>query len=650
MSRINILDKKTANAIKAGEVIERPVSVVKELFDNAVDSGASRITVEYKNGGITMIRVTDNGIGMDRDDAQKAFLIHATSKIKKIEDLMSLSTMGFRGEALPSIAAVSRVSILTKQEDSDIGTLVEYDDGAQVRCEDASTDNGTVVTVNDLFYNTPARYKFLKKDATEGMYIANLVEKLAIVNPHITVKLIKDGQVILATPGNGSMLDTIYAVHGKDIASALIPVNYTHENIKVTGFTARPDLTRGNRALELVYVNDRSIKSSTATAAIEEAYRNSVMKNKYPICFLTVYADPAEVDCNIHPQKIEVKFSNDSNLFRAIYHAITNALESIKPQKQMLAQDDLLEEFSPDKPKADPIDYIMNRPTDNGDKKEVFTHSVSSGMRPLENVSKPSQLEIRASNNILNILSGIDSIEENRSEPAQESSSMEYVAPEPSVQLVEPVIAPTEEFTKKRNSDIEILMNSKIVGTLFATYIVLQSDDAVYLVDQHAAHERVLYEDFLAKAKSGSNENYIQQLLVPDIVTLSSSDYVFVMDNKDELAKYGFDVEAMGDREVAIRSIPVMGSVNAKPSKIFTDLLTELKKELPTGNDKWYLSIATAACKAAIKGHDLITTEEVRALLESLSYLEDPYHCPHGRPTFVKLTNDDLEKMFKRIV
>ena len=339
MSRINVLDKKTANAIKAGEVIERPVSVVKELFDNAVDSGASRITVEFKNGGISMIRVTDNGIGMDREDARKAFLIHATSKINKIEDLMSLSTMGFRGEALPSIAACSRVSLLTKQADSDMATLIRYEDGEEVSCEETVGDVGTTVTVCDLFYNTPARYKFLKKDATEGMYIAGQVEKLAIVNPHITVRLIKDGQIILTTPGNGSMLDTIYAVHGKDIANMMIPVDFTHENIRVTGFTSRPDLTRGNRSMEIIYVNDRVIKSATATAAIDEAYRNAVMKNKFPVCFLTIYTDPSEVDCNIHPQKIEVKFTNDSNLFRAVYHAISNALESIKPQKAQVNND-----------------------------------------------------------------------------------------------------------------------------------------------------------------------------------------------------------------------------------------------------------------------------------------------------------------------
>ena len=261
--------------------------------------------------------------------------------------------------------------------------------------------------------------------------------------------------------------------------------------------------------------------------------------------------------------------------------------------------------------------------------------------------SKPSQLEIRASNNILNILSGIDSIEKT----ANDSSDTDPVSLTSSADIMaEPVIKTSEEFEKRINSDIEILLNSKIVGALFATYIVLQSDDAVYIIDQHAAHERVLYEEFLEKAKSGSSESYVQQLLVPDILPLSSADYIFVTENREQFAQYGFDVEPIGEREIAIRSIPVMGSINVQPSRVFNDLLTELKKELPTGNDKWYLSIATAACKAAIKGHDLITADEVRSLLTSLSVLDDPYHCPHGRPTFIKLTNEDLEKMFKRIV
>lgn len=630
MSRIEVLDKKTANAIKAGEVIERPVSVVKELFDNAVDSGASRITVEFKNGGISLIRVSDNGIGMDREDAEKAFLIHATSKIRTIDDLSSLSSMGFRGEALPSIAACSIVELVTKQADSSIGTKITYDDGELKGVEECSADNGTVVTVKDLFYNTPARYKFLKKDSTEGMYICTLVEKLAIVNPHITVKLIKDGTMILSTPGNGSMLDTIYCIYGKQIANQLVPVDYTYEDIRVSGFTAKPDLTRSNRSLQLFYVNERTVKCLTAQAAVEEAYRNSVMKGKFPVCFLNIYVEPSNVDCNIHPQKIEVKISNDSSLFRAVYHGVKNALESLRPKQEEI-KDEIFE-------------YIDEKPETKSLIPNVSTYdrhsTAGEGFRDLEKVSKPSQVEIRAANNILNILSGIDSVEEVKEEPVEK---------EP--EFIEPVLSTSDDFNKKRNSDIEILLNSKIVGALFATFIVFQSNDCVYLLDQHAAHERVLYEEFLAKAldKEGTKD-FIETLLVPDIVSLSSADYIFALDHKDEFKKYGFDIEAMGDREIAIRTIPSVKNMVIKPSVMFNDLLDDLKKDLPVGDNAWYLKIATAACKAAIKGRDIISADEIKALLTSMLTLDDPYHCPHGRPTFIKLTETDIDKMFKRIV
>ena len=630
MSRIEVLDKKTANAIKAGEVIERPVSVVKELFDNAVDSGADRITVEFKNGGISLIRVSDNGIGMDREDAQKAFLIHATSKIRTIDDLSSLSSMGFRGEALPSIAACSVVELVTKQADSSIGTKITYDDGELKGVEECSADNGTVVTVKDLFYNTPARYKFLKKDSTEGMYICTLVEKLAIVNPHITVKLIKDGTMILSTPGNGSMLDTIYCIYGKQIANQLVPVEYTYEDIRVSGFTAKPDLNRSNRSLQLFYINERTVKCLTAQAAVEEAYRNSIMKGKFPVCFLNIYVEPSNVDCNIHPQKIEVKISNDSSLFRAVYHGVKNALESSRPKQEEI-KDEIFEyvDEKQDLSEIKPKEGTYERHTTAG---ETF--------RDLEKVSNPSQVEIRAANNILNILSGLDSVERVKEEPTKN---------EP--EFIEPVVSTSDDFNQKRNSDIEILLNSKIVGALFATFIVFQSNDCVYLLDQHAAHERVLYEEFLAKAldKEGTKD-FVETLLVPDIVSLSSADYVFALDHRDEFKKYGFDIEAMGDREIAIRTIPSVKNMVIKPSVMFNDLLDDLKKDLPIGDNAWYLKIATAACKAAIKGRDIISADEIKALLESMLTLDDPYHCPHGRPTFIKLTETDIDKMFKRIV
>ena len=328
MGRINILDTNTANAIKAGEVIERPVSVVKELIDNSMDSGASRVTVEFAGGGISLIRVSDDGCGMDREDAQKAFLIHATSKLHTIEDIYSLSTMGFRGEALASIAACSDVTLTTGIKGEACGTKVVYENGTLVDVSDCPPCSGTTVEVRNLFKNLPARYKFLKKDSTEGMYITGLIEKIAVIAPEISIKLIKDGSTIFTTPGNGSSIDTIYSIYGKDTAKSLLPVNFRYEGGRVEGYTGRTSFVRGNRGLQCVFVNGRLIHSKTVSAAIDEAYKNAVMKNKFPICFLMIYCEPGTVDVNVHPQKSEVKFSNDGDIFRLVYHGIKDALNA----------------------------------------------------------------------------------------------------------------------------------------------------------------------------------------------------------------------------------------------------------------------------------------------------------------------------------
>ena len=326
MGRIKILDTLTANAIKAGEVIERPVSVVKELFDNSADAGATSVKIEFNAGGIGMIRVSDNGVGMDREDASKAFLIHATSKLTSISELYDLSTQGFRGEALASIAACSDVTLVTKQQGSDISTRIEFEDGNLVYEGDGAGETGTVIEVRNLFKNIPARYKFLKKDSTEGMYICQLVEKLAIINPHISVKLYKDGKMILSTPGTGNVLDAIYAIHGKDIARSLKEIDYKYENYRITGYAGMPSLMRGNRSMQYLFVNDRPVRNQTVTAAIDEAYKNTLMKGKFSVRFLMIYCPPGTVDVNVHPQKAEVRFDSDQDIFRLVYHGFRNVL------------------------------------------------------------------------------------------------------------------------------------------------------------------------------------------------------------------------------------------------------------------------------------------------------------------------------------
>ncbi len=641
MSRINILDKKTSNAIKAGEVIDRPVSVVKELFDNAVDAGADKITVEFESGGIALIRVSDNGIGMDSTDAENAFLIHATSKIKSIDDLSSLTTMGFRGEALPSVAACSKVTLVTKQNDSKTGTKIEYEDGVLVSKSECASDVGTVVTVRDLFYNMPARYKFLKKDSTEGSYICTLVEKLAIVNPHISVRLIKDGQVILNTQGNGEMYDAIYSIFGKSLASNLIAVDNSYEGLRVKGFVSKPDFVRGNRGLQYFFVNERPVKSVSVSSAVDEAYRNYCMKGKFPICFLCIYADPSEIDCNVHPQKIEVKFSDDSNVFRLVYHGIRNAITDLTSSaigksaetNELSTSDKFL--FENLKEAGSGISSFSDVSKSKSYEPISKTSSSNSGFKVND---KPTQVEVRAANNLLNILSGVEIFEnENPSENATESEiSLELVSDD------------KEDSIMPRN-DIEELQNSKLIGFVFATYIILQSDRNVFFVDQHAAHERILYEKFLKEKSESKGMISVTQLLIPQIIKLSASDYSFVSDSAEDFRNKGFDIELLDDCEIALRSLPDCVS-EKKIADTFSELISSLRKELPKEENAWYAAIATMACRAAIKGHDLINAQEVKSLLEGLSGLNDPYHCPHGRPTYLKFSQTDIEKMFKRIV
>lgn len=628
MGRINILDTVTANRIKAGEVIERPVSVVKELFDNAADAGASVIKIEFTAGGISCLRVSDNGIGMDREDALKAFLIHATSKLTQIEDLYDLSTFGFRGEALASIASVADCTLITKQADAPTGTKVVYEDGKQVACEDISCENGTVIEVRGLFKNVPARYKFLKKDSTEGMYICSLVERLAVVNPHIQIKLVKDGKQIMVTPGNGNDLDTIYAVYGKEVANCLVPVTYETDFYRLSGFTGRTDHVRGNRSLQCIYVNDRNIKNQTITAAIDEAYKNAVMKNRFPVCFLKIYCKPGSVDVNVHPQKSEVKFSYEQEIFRLVYHGIRTAVfEANTPGSFFEGLNDTVDQV----PEAKPLKRAP------AGKQLSFDVSRS--------VSRENNKEAAdKANDLLKILSGF------KPDVAEIGGDIPDPEPPPEVPApVEEIFEPEPQPAQEIHPEIRELAGSEFVGILFVTYIILQSEENVFFVDQHAAHERVLYEKFMDKKDPEKIIIEKQECLVPAILRLSAADYTFVADNTERFSENGFDIELLDDREIALKSTP-MTSTRRNTAVMFEEILTDLKRETPAKSNIWYSLIQTTACKAAIKAGDVITRDEALALIDQMSVLKDPFHCAHGRPTFFKISRKDFEKNFKRIV
>ena len=641
MGRINVLDTKTANAIKAGEVIERPVSVVKELIDNAIDSGASRITVEFAGGGISLIRVTDDGCGMDREDAEKAFLIHATSKLHSIEDIYSLSTMGFRGEALASIAACSDVTLTTCLKGEKEGTKVVYEDGSLKGVYDNPEMSGTSVEVRNLFKNLPARYKFLKKESTEGMYITGLIEKLAVIAPEISIKLIKDGATLFTTPGNGSSLDAVYAVYGKETAKALVPVSFKYEGGRIEGFTGLTSFVRGNRGLQVVFVNGRLIHSKTVSAAIDEAYKNAVMKNKFPICFLMIYCEPGTVDVNVHPQKSEVKFSNDGDIFRLVYHGIKDALT--KNGEAGMTFNGIAEKVEAEADSGTQLRYDFS--TASSAPKASSRYSASpNASHKLGQQGDPAQ-----ANKLLQILSefkpDIEALKETSDEPAakpESASEQDIIEPVPAAPAI------IDDVQENRNiTDIDRLAAAVFVGIIFSTYIILQNEDVCFIVDQHAAHERVLYEEFMIKKKPGAVPA-VEQVLTPQILTLSWEDYSFVEDNIDRFKDNGFELELLGDRQVAVRTVP-LGKAG-KQSEVFSAILTDLKHEVPSKSEIWYQLIQTTACKAAIRAGDKITQQEAMRLVEELSGCEDPYHCAHGRPTFFTVAKKDYEKNFKRIV
>ena len=643
MGRINVLDTKTANAIKAGEVIERPVSVVKELVDNAIDSGATRVTVEFAGGGISLIRVSDDGCGMDREDAKKAFLIHATSKLHSIEDIYSLSTMGFRGEALASIAACSDVTLTTCLKGEKQGTKVVYEDGSLKGVYDNPECSGTTLEVRNLFKNLPARYKFLKKDSTEGMYITGLIEKLAIIAPEISIKLIKDGTTLFTTPGNGSSLDAVYAVYGKETAKALVPVSFKYEGGRIEGFTGLTSFVRGNRGLQCVFVNGRPIHSKTVSAAIDEAYKNAVMKNKFPICFLMIYCEPGTVDVNVHPQKSEVKFSNDGDIFRLVYHGIKDALN--KSGEAGLSFGGIVSKDEEETDTGTQLRYDFS--TTIPAKETAKTQAPSSVSHKLGQ----QQGDPAAANKLLKILSEFKPDMNALKEDALDASvSNEETVPEVSSDAESFDTAPAiiEDVQENRtHTDIERLAAADFVGIIFSTYIILQNEDVCFIVDQHAAHERVLYEEFMVKKQPGTAPA-VEQVLAPQVLTLSWEDYGFVEDNLKRFEDNGFELELLGDRQIAVRTVP-LGKAG-KQSEVFSNILTDLKREVPSKSEIWYQLIQTTACKAAIRAGDKITQQEAMKLIESLSKLEDPYHCAHGRPTFFTVSKKDYEKNFKRIV
>lgn len=641
MSRIHILDEATSNAIAAGEVIERPMSIVKELMENSIDAGATQITVEIADGGITLIRVRDNGCGMDEEDAKNAFICHATSKITSLDELFSLHSMGFRGEALASIAAASRVMLSTKEPLAEKGTCVKYEAGKFISCEPIGMSSGTTVEVRDLFYNLPARFKFLKKDQTEANYIQVLIERFILCHTDISFKFIKNGKTVLQSPGNCDPESALYSVYGKDICSSCRPINANIDGITVKGFAGLPKIARASRSEQIIFVNQRLIRSKTITSAIDSAYTNMLMKGKYAFVILDILIPSSDLDVNVHPQKAEVRFSNESVIYRAVYHALVNTLsEEAMSIDYSFGSDNGASEKAVEKKPSQPHETVVQKVQE-----KAFTPvSTEKATAPVREYAKDIGFQSLYFKEPSTSYTSEKTIDKNDIEDVL----LMPPPAEPEIKENPEIESLPEIVISSRDESLNELASARLIGTLFDTYILLEAKDKTMLMlDQHAAHEKVLYEKLVAAEME--KKTVSQPLLAPMIISMSRSDISFIEEHASELADIGFDISSMGDNELAIRSIPAQIDPS-NVSEAFIDMVDEWMHASKTRKDALILSLATSACKAAVKGHDKLHDIEIKKLLEDLSGLKDPYHCPHGRPILIRISEKEIEKEFKRIV
>lgn len=642
MPKINVLPKHIADLIAAGEVVERPSSVIKELMENSIDAGADSLTVEIRHGGITYMRVTDNGCGIAREDIRNAFKSHATSKIVREEDLHAIGTLGFRGEALASIAAVSKVDILTRTPEAEIGTVYKIEGSEEIMLDDAGCPLGTTIVVRDLFYNTPARMKFLKKDVTEGNSVAGVVDRIALSHPEVSVRFIRDDRQQLATPGNGKLTSAVYSVFGKDFAGGLLPTTYELNGVSVDGLVSKPTASRANRSMQFFFLNGRLVKSRTACAALEQAYKGAIMVGRFPSCVLNIHIPLDTVDVNVHPAKTEVRFSNEKVIFDAVYYATKNAIEQKDvPNRLELTKRDLAHQSPFKQETGEQIklsDSKLPERVEGFWKKQSsqeFREAKKEGSRrpkakpasqsPAEKSKKPPKPYIPKADRVTGAV-----VEEGKTKKVSISVPLEDSKPKE-----EPVV-PYAEQTE--------VPEFRIIGEAFKTYIIFETEGKITLVDKHAAHERILYEELLAEREAVKS----QLLLTPVTVTLSKEEYSALLNNVDLLKKAGYDIEDFGTGTVAVREVPVMLIHYDIPSIIeeMAGQLLSSQEPLPK-KLKWIY--ANTACRAAIKAGDNTPPEEQRKLVEFLLSHRDIRYCPHGRPICIEMTRTELEKGFGRI-
>ena len=634
MGKINVLDKHVADLIAAGEVVERPASVVKELVENSIDAGASSVTVEIKNGGVTFLRVTDNGCGIARDDVPVAFLSHATSKIAGRDDLESIATLGFRGEALASVAAVAHVELLTRTKEELAGTRYGIDGGGERFCEDAGCPEGTTFVVRDLFYNTPARMKFLKKDVTEGNAVAAVVDKEALAHPEVSLRFLRDGREALNAPGDGKLKSAVYAVFGKEFTAGLIPVDYELNGVKVSGFVSSPAAARPNRSMQNFFLNGRYVKSRTAMVALEEGFKGSLMVGKVPACVLHLKVPLATVDVNVHPAKIEVRFLNEKPVFDAVYHGVKAALNQGDTPHVMKLSDSAAPAFRREEAPAEQL-HLVPRTEQPAPSFVPTAPQGTAGPVPPAFAEPP-------------VPAHADGLVRPAYRPVTAAPDIERdeddIPEEPPVQEIPARAQPVPECAAEDRPAAAAEVPEKFVGEAFGTYVILERGDSLVFVDKHAAHERLLYE----KLKRESGESDRQLLLVPVSVTLDKNEYSAVLSSLDICAKAGFEIEDFGSGTVLVRTAPMIlgGSGVAESVMEIAGYLAASKTDVTTEKLDWLYH--NVACRAAVKAGDAASPAELMDLVRRAER-EGVRYCPHGRPVFFLLTRKELEHQFGRI-
>lgn len=719
MGNIVLLDDSTINKIAAGEVIERPASVIKEMVENSIDAGATNINIEIKNGGISYIRVSDNGKGIQKDDMEIAFERHATSKIRQASDLDTIKSMGFRGEALASIAAIANVEMVSRYKDEQIGNKIVVEAGKTIEFEEIGCPVGTSITVKNLFFNTPVRYKFLKKDFTEAGYIEDVVTRIALVNPNIAIKLINSGKTVIQTSGNNNLQDVIYAIYGKDVASNVLNVDYTFENMRVTGVIGKPEIARSNRSNQMFFVNKRYIKDKVLTGATEKAFKGMIPIGKYGFVVLNIEMNPSKVDVNVHPAKLEVRFAEENNVFKCVYHAIQETFLKAElvssPEREIEDNKQAVEEAQ----RGNILSNLFSLNRNKNDKPSEQTHSniveemykarheenstleetrrinadeIKNQIQQTENnIEKSNGEGLKSTNDnstsIGNILVDLAKMKANIPEEVNIADKVDLqdnievnkkINELDNLKVAEnfdtmyektfgKIPASTEEKIAQDKKEIDaydIIKDNnisvfeeveeikqkpdyKFIGIAFSTYIIVQIKDEMYIIDQHAAHERILYEK-IKKNYYSNGEKESQLLLLPDVITLTHKEMDIARDNMDIFEKAGFDIEEFGENTIKLNGVPTV-CYDLDTKELFLETLDEINTVARTARQEIEERfIETVACKAAVKAHMSLDKQEVDGLMTELLKLPNPFTCPHGRPTAIKMDKKDIEKKFAR--